>query len=71
MIKPTIEQIQAEIKEKGYHEIDAEYFFHHYEAIGWIRVVGRKVIPIQKRKSVLVTWHKSKRNGDTPDYMKS
>ena len=37
-IKPTIEQIDAYIKEKGY-KFTAEQFYYHYESNGWI--VGR------------------------------
>lgn len=34
-VKPTIEQIEAYIREKGYH-FDAEQFWNHYESVGWM-----------------------------------
>lgn len=34
-IKPTIEQIEAYIREKDYH-FDAEQFWNHYESVGWM-----------------------------------
>lgn len=35
-IKPTIEEIDEYIKEKGFH-FDAEQFFDHYESVNWMR----------------------------------
>ena len=34
-VKPTIEQVEAYITEKGYH-FDAEQFWNHYESVGWM-----------------------------------
>jgi hypothetical protein len=34
-VKPTIEEVDAYIKEKGYH-FDAEQFWNHYESVGWM-----------------------------------
>ena len=34
-VKPTIEQVEEYIKEKGYH-FDAEQFWNHYESVGWM-----------------------------------
>lgn len=36
--KPTIEEVRSYVQEKGYH-IDAEAWYAHYEANGWM--VGR------------------------------
>ena len=34
-VKPTIQQIEEYIKNKGYH-FDAEQFWNHYESVGWM-----------------------------------
>ncbi len=57
MKKPSVREIAEYCKDRG-NDIDAEYFFHHYESIGWVRVVGKKEIPIKNWKSVIVTWEK-------------
>ena len=62
--KPTIQQISDFCKDRK-NDIDAEYFFHHYEAIGWVRVVGKKEIPIKSWKSVIITWEKRGQHNDT------
>ena len=49
--KPTIDEIEAYIKEKGYH-IDAEYFYNYYEGCDWKRGKTK----ITRWKSVLATW---------------
>lgn len=49
--KPTIEEIDAYCKEKGY-DIDAEYFWNYYESIDWIRN-GTK---ISNWKNCVNTW---------------
>lgn len=51
--KPTIEEIQAYVSEKGYH-IDAESFFSFYESKGW--KVGKT--PMTSWKSACVTWER-------------
>lgn len=33
--KPTVEEIEAYCREKGYTHVDAEYFWNYYENIGW------------------------------------
>ena len=53
-VKPTIEEIDAYVKEKGYH-IDAESFFNFYESKGW--VVGKS--PMKNWKSACGTWEKT------------
>lgn len=40
-VKPTLEEIEEYIKEKGFH-FDAEQFLDHYESVGWKR--GRNSI---------------------------
>lgn len=52
-VKPTIEEITAYCKEKGYN-IDAEYFFNHYEANGWI--CGKT--PMKNWRATLANWAK-------------
>ena len=34
-VKPTIDEVEAYIQEKGYH-FDAERFMNHYESVGWM-----------------------------------
>lgn len=60
-IKPTIEEIEAEIKEKNY-KVDATAFFTYYEGNGWR--VGRN--PIKNWKMTLANWNtREKKNGGT------
>ena len=56
-VKPTIEQIQAYITEKGY-TFDAEAFFAFYESNGW--KVGKN--PMKSWKAACTTWSKDRRN---------
>ena len=60
-VKPTIEQIEAYIKEKGYH-FDAEHFWNYYESKGW--KVGNS--PMKNWKAACATWE-SKRKSENPD----
>lgn len=53
-VKPTIEEIKAYVKEKGYN-VDAERFFSYYESKGWI--VGKS--PMKNWKAAVSTWVKS------------
>lgn len=55
MIKPTILEIAAEIKLKGYNTVNAEEFWYHYDAIGW--VVGKARTPMKIWRSSLAGWH--------------
>lgn len=55
--KPTIEDIKAYCKQIKYN-LDAEHFFHHYEANGWKQKGG---LPIKNWKSAIVTWKKNER----------
>lgn len=33
--RPTVEEIEAYCREKGYTHVDAEYFWNYYENVGW------------------------------------
>ena len=50
-IKPTVEEVNAYVKEKGYH-IDAENFVNYYESKGW--VVGKA--PMKDWEAACRTW---------------
>jgi len=56
-IKPTIPEIKSFFEEKKYN-IDADEFFHHYEANGWMRGKTK----IVSWKSCAQTWLKNKNN---------
>jgi hypothetical protein len=51
MTRPTIEEVQAYITEKGYH-VDAQRFIDYYESNGW--KVGRN--PMKDWKATVRTW---------------
>lgn len=53
-IKPAVEEVDAYVKEKGYH-IDAENFVNYYESKGW--VVGKS--PMKDWKAACRTWEKT------------
>lgn len=61
-VKPTIEEIQAYIQEKGY-TFDAEAFFAYYESNGW--KVGRN--QMKNWKMACTTWSKN-RNDNNNNY---
>ena len=60
---PKIEQVREYIELKKYN-IDAEQFWHYYEARGWRTKQG----PIRSWKSAIVTWVKNEKiqNSSTP-----
>ena len=58
MKRPTLEEVQACIAERGYN-VDAELFMNHYESNGW--KVGKN--PMKSWRAALVTWQK--RNAHT------
>ena len=64
MKRPTIEEIDAEIKLKGYDSIDSEQFFHYNEARGW--KIGKQ--PMQKWRSCLAVWHRNAIRNTTHTY---
>lgn len=53
-VKPTVEEVDAYVKEKGYH-IDAENFVNYYESKGW--VVGRA--PMKDWEAACRNWEKT------------
>ena len=57
MKRPTLEEIQACIAERGYN-VDAELFMNHYESNGW--KVGKN--PMKSWRAALVTWQKRNAN---------
>lgn len=54
--KPTVQEVEAYIKEKGYH-FDAERFMSHYESIGWM--VGTH--KMKDWKAACSTWEKKQK----------
>ena len=66
-VKPTVEEVAAYIKAKGY-TFDAEQFWNYYESKGWL--VGKA--PMKSWQSACVTWHKAEsRRADTRAERKS
>ena len=59
--KPTVEEIAAYVKAKGY-TFDAEQFWNYYESKGWL--VGKA--PMKSWQSACVTWQKRNGNGPRP-----
>jgi hypothetical protein len=55
-IKPSLEEVQEYITEKGYN-VDAEQFIAHYKKVGW--KVGKFHTPMKCWKSAVVTWAKN------------
>ena len=53
-IKPSLQEIEQCIKEKGYN-IDAGAFYDYYEANGWVQGKGK---PIKNWKAALSTWNR-------------
>ena len=62
-VKPTIQEIQAHILEKGY-TFDAEAFYAFYESNGW--KVGRN--PMKNWKMACTTWAKNRNNNNNNKY---
>ena len=54
---PTIEEIEAYAKEKGYEYVDAEKFWNFYESKNWY--VGK--IKMSKWRSAVANWNKSEK----------
>lgn len=52
---PTIEEVKAHVKEKGYH-FDPQHFFDYYEASGWHFANGK---PVKSWKQCCVTWERN------------
>ena len=60
MKRPTLEEVQAYVTEKGY-SVDAESFIAFYESNGW--KVGKN--PMKSWRAALVTWQKRNANAST------
>lgn len=52
---PTIEEVKAYVREKGYH-FDPQHFFDYYEASGWRMRNGK---PVKNWKLCCVTWERN------------
>jgi hypothetical protein len=52
---PTIEEVRAYIKEKGYYTVDAEFFMEFFEAGDWHDSNDK---PVKRWKQKVVTWHR-------------
>jgi hypothetical protein len=59
-VKPTVEEVAAEIQRRGYKEVDAESFVCFYESKGW--KVG--LTPMKSWKAALTTWGKRRERSD-------
>lgn len=59
-VKPTVEEIESYIKEKGY-SVDANTFFNFYESKGW--KVGKS--PMVSWKASVATWNKGQNKTTT------
>ena len=53
MARPTLQEVEAEIKARGYH-VDAAAFIAFYDSNGW--KVGKN--PMKSWKSALTTWER-------------
>ena len=56
-VPPTLEEVKAYVKEKGYN-VDAEYFFQYYTAGDWKDSEGK---PVQNWKQKLITWSRKEK----------
>jgi len=63
-VPPTLDEVKAYIKEKGY-DFDAEEFLAHYEANGWVQGNDKKTI--KSWKACCVTWKKNSKRYDAPN----
>lgn len=62
--KPTIEEVERYVKEKGYTTFTAQEWYDHYESNGWF--VGRT--KMKDWKAAVRTWHSQRKryNQDNP-----
>lgn len=65
-IRPSLEDVQTFIAEKGY-QVDAEAFIAFYDSNGW--KVGRN--PMKSWKSAVVTWSKRENSTQKPENAQS
>lgn len=69
-VKPTLEEVEAYVKEKGY-SINPQAFIDHYNSVGW--VYGKSRHSIKDWKAAVRTWKakddesKAKARGQLPD----
>lgn len=61
-VKPTVAEIEAYCKEKGYHNINAEYYYNYNEARGWM--LGKN--HMKNWKANLATWHTMGKKNNIP-----
>lgn len=54
--KPTLEEVQAYIQERG-SAVDPALFHAHYEANGWVQ--GNRGKPVKNWKACVITWERS------------
>lgn len=59
-VRPTIEEVEAYIREKNYVGIDAEAFVNYYDASGWMRGKTK----ITSWKSCLATWNRNNKKDE-------
>ena len=58
MARPTLQEVEAYIAEKGYH-VDASAFIAYYDSNGW--KVGKN--PMKSWKGALTTWEHRDNHG--------
>ena len=64
---PTVEEVRAYCKEKGYADVDPVRFVAFYESVGW--VVGKARKPMRSWKAAITsTWHKAGKEEDDDEY---
>ena len=59
MIKPTVEEVAAYVREKGYTDVDPELFVSHYGARGWM--MGKN--KMKDWRLAVVIWKKYEEKG--------
>lgn len=60
---PSISEIASYCREKGYTDIDAEYFWNYYQARGWKYRTGQ---PMKDWKAAITTWRKNNKKKEKP-----
>lgn len=67
--KPSLEEVRAYVKEKGYH-FSADEFFNYYDSANWHKADGK---PVRNWKQCCVTWesnHKPSQSQTVGDHRK-
>lgn len=57
-VPPTVEDVIAYCKEKGYTNVNANEFVNYYNSVGW--VVGPSKKPMKNWKSAVANWNNGK-----------